>query len=53
MITKTKVGTFTLAALLIITGVILDSSGNAISQTLHHVFFILGGVAIGDAIWRR
>jgi hypothetical protein len=32
MIAKTKIGTFTLAALLIVTGLLLDSSGAAISK---------------------
>jgi hypothetical protein len=50
MITKTKVGTFTLAALLMITGLLLDSSGASISQAMHHVAFVLSGVVIGIGI---
>jgi hypothetical protein len=49
-IVTTKTGTFTLAALLIITGLLLDSSASAAAQVMHHFMFVLGGVAIGIGI---
>jgi hypothetical protein len=49
-ITRTKIGTFTLGAMLIITGLLLDSSSSLVSQALHHVAFITGGVWIGIGI---
>jgi hypothetical protein len=39
-----------LAALLLITGVLLDTSGAFISQALHHVAFVASGVVIGIGI---
>lgn len=50
---KTKVGYYTLAALLIVTGLLLDSSGNVVAQSLHHVVFILSGITIGTVIANR
>lgn len=53
MITKvinTRIGMMALAALLIITGILLDSSAALVSQALHHVAFIASGVAIGFGI---
>lgn len=53
MITKviqTKIGMMALAALLIVTGILLDSSAALVSQALHHVAFIASGVAIGFGI---
>jgi hypothetical protein len=51
-VTLTKKGYYALALLLIGTGVLLDSSGNAVSQTLHHVAFIMSGISIGFGIRR-
>ena len=50
---KTRLGLFTLAALLIATGLLLDTSAAMASQALHHVAFIAGGVAIGFGIKSR
>lgn len=50
---KTRLGLFTLAALLIATGLLLDTSAAAISQSLHHVAFVASGVAIGFGIKLR
>jgi hypothetical protein len=50
---KTRLGLFALAALLISTGYLLDSSGAMASQALHHVAFIASGVAIGFGIKSR
>ncbi len=47
---KTKTGMMALAALLIVTGLLLDTSAAIASQALHHVAFIAGGVAIGFGI---
>jgi hypothetical protein len=51
-ITRTKAGTFTLAALLMLTGVILDTSGSAFSEAMHHIAFVLSGVVLGTLIRR-
>jgi hypothetical protein len=48
----TKKGYYALALLLIGAGVLLDSSGNAVSQILHHVAFIMSGISIGFGIRR-
>lgn len=47
---RTKTGTYALAVLLIVAGILLDSSASVISQALHHVAFIMSGVAIGIGI---
>jgi hypothetical protein len=44
---KTKAGRYTLAMLLIATGVLMDTSGAFVCQTFHHLAFILAGVAVG------
>lgn len=49
-IIKTKTGMYALAVFLIITGILLDTSASVISQSLHHLSFIMGGVAIGFGI---
>jgi hypothetical protein len=47
---KTKLGTFTLAGLLILSGFLMDASGSMVAQALHHLMFILSGMAIATGL---
>jgi hypothetical protein len=49
-IVDTRAGKITLGVLLVLFGLVLDSSGSWVSQAFHHVAILCGGISLGAAI---